>query len=207
MADPPVPAFADAFAVEDDVLHDARESSAQFGVEPVSPAAGAALAVAAAVRPATSIVEIGTGVGVSGLWLLRGAREAQLTTIDQDLDQHQVARGLFAAAGHPSKQVRFITGTAEDVLPRMNDEAYDLVLVDSGWEGVAEHTAAALRIAKPGGTVLVARVLQGGKVTNATKRDRATVAYRDLLRSIRERDDVLASLNPVGDGLLQLVRR
>jgi predicted O-methyltransferase YrrM len=207
MADTPVPAFADAFAVEDDVLRDARESSAQFGVEPVSPAAGAALAVAAAVRPATSIVEIGTGVGVSGLWLLRGAREAQLTTIDQDLDQHQVARGLFAAAGHPTKQVRFITGTAEDVLPRMNDDAYDLVLVDAGWEGVVEHTAAALRIAKPGGTVLVARVLQGGKVTNAAKRDRATVTYRDLLKSVREREDVLASLNPVGDGLLQLVRR
>jgi predicted O-methyltransferase YrrM len=207
MADTPVPAFADAFAVEDDVLRDARESSAQFGVEPVSPAAGAALAVVAAVRPATSIVEIGTGVGVSGLWLLRGAREAQLTTIDQDLDQHQVARGLFAAAGHPTKQVRFITGTAEDVLPRMNDDAYDLVLVDAGWEGVVEHTAAALRIAKPGGTVLVARVLQGGKVTNAAKRDRATVTYRDLLKSVREREDVLASLNPVGDGLLQLVRR
>jgi predicted O-methyltransferase YrrM len=200
-------AFADAFVVEDEAVLAAREASGQFGIRAVSPAVGSALAVTAAVRPARTIVEIGTGVGVSGLWLLRGAPQAQLTTIDVDLDHHQVARGLFAAAGFRSKQVRFITGDAAEVLPRMNEESYDLVLVDADWESVAEYTAAALRLAVPGGTVLVAHVLQDGKVANPVKRDRPTVVYRDLLRSLRDRDDVLAAVSPAGDGLLHLVRR
>jgi predicted O-methyltransferase YrrM len=198
--------FADAFAAEDDAILGARDASAQFGIDAVSPAVGAALAVAAAGRPAATIVEIGTGVGVSGLWLLRGSPRAQLTTIDVDLDHHQVARGVFAAAGHP-KQVRFITGDAREVLPRMNDDSYDLVLVDADWEGLPAHVDAALRLARIGGVVLVARVLQGGKVANPAKRDRPTVAYRELLKAVRDRSDVLAAVLPVGDGLLQLVRR
>jgi predicted O-methyltransferase YrrM len=200
-------AFADVFAVEDEAILAARHASEQFGITAVSPGAGAALAVAAASRPVQSIVEIGTGVGVSGLWLLRGAPAAQLTTIDVDVDHHQVARPLFAAAGYPAKQVRLITGRAADVLPRMNEASYDLVFVDAGWESVAEHTESALGLVRPGGSVLVAHVLQGGKVANPVKRDQVTTTYRDLLKTLRAREDLLAGLNPVGDGLLHVVRR
>ena len=123
-----------------------------------------------------------------------------------DLDHHQVARTVFAEAGHP-KQVRFITGDAREVLPRMNDDSYDLVLVDADWESLPTYVEAALRLARIGGTVLVARALQGGKVANPARRDRATVVHRDLLKAVRDRSDLLAALLPVGDGLLQLVRR
>ncbi|MFD1720227.1 O-methyltransferase [Amnibacterium endophyticum] len=200
-------AFADAFVPDDDEIAAATEQSLELGVEPVSPATGMALALAAAARPAGSFVEIGTGAGVSGLWLLRGAPGAQLTTIDHDHDRHVAARARFQSAGHTGRTVRFITGRAADVLPRMNEDAYDLVLVDADSEPVAQYTETALRLVRPGGTVLVARVLQQGKVANPSRRDRRTTVYRDLLRGVREREDLLAGVSPVGDGLLQLVRR
>lgn len=204
---PAMQAFADAFAVEPEVVARAREAAEHLGVPVVSPAVGAQLAVAAAGRPAMTMVEIGTGAGVSGLWLLHGSPRAQLTTIDADLDHHHVARAVFTAAGHPAKQVRFITGRPADVLPRMNESAYDLVSVDADAESITGHVDAALRLVRPGGCVLVAHVLQGGRVANPVKRDRATVAYRTWLTAIRDREDVLASISAVGDGLLQLVRR
>lgn len=199
-------AFADLFAVEDETIEAAREASAQFGVPAVSPAVGVALALAAAAGPASSIIEIGTGLGVSGLWLLRGAPQAQLTSIDTDLEQHQAARALFLAAGYPARQLRLITGRAGTLLERMNEGAYDLVFVDAGYEEVADLTEAALRLVRPGGSVLVAGVLAGGKVPNPARRDRATLAYRDLLNRVRERDDVLSGISAVGDGLLHVVR-
>lgn len=199
-------AFADAFAPEDDAMEDAREAAHRLGVEPVSPAMGAAIALAAAGGPAAQIVEIGTGTGVSGLWLLRGAPEAQLTTIDVAIEHHQAARAILAAGASPSRRVRFITGRAADVLPRMNESAYDLVLVDADWEAVQQYFEASLRLVRPGGSVLVAHVLQQGKVANPARRDRVTVAYRDLLRDVRERG-LLAGLSIVGDGLLHVVRR
>lgn len=198
--------FADAFAVEDDAMHEARDASLQFGIEPVSPGVGAHLAIAAAAHPAASIIEIGTGAGLSGLWLLRGAPRAHLTTIDIDLDHHQVARTVFTAAGYPAKQVRLITGRAADVLPRMNEESYDVVFVDADPESTAAYADAALQIVRVGGSVIVAHVLADGKVANPAKRDKQTVIYRDLLKSIAQRTDVLAEVVPAGRGLLHLVR-
>lgn len=200
-------AFADAFVAEDEAIEAARDAAHQFGIEPVSPAVGTALALAAAASPATAIVEIGTGTGVSGLWLLQGAPDAQLTTIDEDLDHHQVARSMFQRAGLPVKRTRLITGRAAEVLPRMNEGAYDLVFVDADWQGVQGYVETALRLIRPGGSVLVARVLQQGRVANPAKRDRATVAYRDLLRTVREDPALLSGLSIVGDGLLHLMPR
>ncbi|RIX30942.1 O-methyltransferase [Amnibacterium setariae] len=200
-------AFADAFVPEDETTGSAREAAHRFGIEPVSPAVGAALALAASASPAGAMIEIGTGTGVSGLSLLKGAPEAVLTTIDSDLDHHQVARSVFQAAGHSPRRTRLITGRAADVLPRMNEQAYDLVFVDADWEPVEQYVDSALRLVRPGGSVLVAHVLQRGRVANPARRDPATVVYRRLLTAVRERDDVLAGLSIVGDGLLHLVRR
>lgn len=198
-----VRAFADAFVTEDETQERAREAALRLGIDPISPATGAALAVAAAAGPAAQIVEIGTGTGVSGLWLLRGAPDAQLTTIDADPDRHEAARPLLTSAG---RRVRVITGRPAEVLPRMNDAAYDLVYIDAGWEAAAAHYEAGMRLVRPGGSVVVARVLQEDRVAQPARRDRAAVAYRDLLRSVREAE-ALASLSIVGDGLLHVLRR
>lgn len=188
-------ALLDAFVPEDEHLAAAREASAQFGIEPVSPALGAALAMAAAARPAAAMIEIGTGTGVSSLCLLRGAPEAHLTSIDEDLDLQQVARGVLADAGIAARQVRLITGRVADVLPRMNESAYDVVLVDVDARSTTEVVTTGLRLVCQGGVVLVPHVLDGG------------AGRRDLLDAIRDRSDLLAALSPVGDGLLQLLRR
>jgi predicted O-methyltransferase YrrM len=200
-------AFADAFVPEDEPIESARDAAHQFGIEPVSPAMGAALALAAAAKPAGAIIEVGTGTGVSGLWLLKGAPDAQLTTIDIDLDHHQVARPLFQAAGHLPRSTRLITGNAAEVLPRMNEQAYDLVFIDADWQHVHEYLESALRLVRPGGSVLVAHVLQRGRVASPAKRDAATVAYRTLLRSVQDRPELLSGLSIVGDGLLHVVVR
>jgi predicted O-methyltransferase YrrM len=200
-------AFADAFVPEDDAIGSAREAAHQFGIEPVSPAVGAALALVAATGPASAIVEIGTGTGVSGLWLLKGAPEAVLTTIDEDLDLHQVARTMFQSAGHPARRTRLITGAAADVLPRMNEQAYDLVFVDADRESVRDYVETALRLVRPGGSVLVAHALQQGRIADPARRDAVTMAYRAMLSDVRERTALLAGLSIVGDGLLHIVRR
>ena len=54
----------------------------------------------AAAGGASNVVEIGTGTGVSGLWLLRGLRpDGVLTTIDVEPEHQAMARQSFAAAG------------------------------------------------------------------------------------------------------------
>lgn len=191
--------------VEPDAISRARTHAVEIGATPVSTAVGTQLAVLAAATGARTMVEIGTGAGVSGLWLLRGAPQAVLTTIDIEPEHLAAARRSFADAKVPTTRVRLITGRAADVLPRMNESAYDIVLVDADPENVIEYVEHGLRLVRTGGMVLVPRVLAGGRVADPVQRDAVTAAYRSLIQETQDSPAVLATLSSAGDGLLQLV--
>ena len=188
-------------------MQTARRNSLEAGVEPISPAVGAQLAQLAAASGASQIVEIGTGFGVSALWLLTGAPEASLTSIDLEVEYQQAARDVLAEAGIAPARARLISGPASAVLPRMNDGSYDLVLVDADPANVIEYVEHGLRIARAGGTVAVARALQHGRVADPAKRDDVTSAYRALITEVAASDAVVSALSTAGDGLLLLTKR
>ncbi len=204
--DAAIAAFADDFIREDDALLAARDAADQFGVEPLSPATCACIATLAAAVRARNLVEIGTGVGVSGLYLLRAMEPGGvLTTIDVEAEHHKAARAVFASGGFPPERTRLITGRALDVLPRLTDGGYDVVLIDgrrSEFAGYMEH---ALRITRPGGLIIMAHALARGRVADPAQRDADTTAVREALRIVRHRDDVRASLLTVGDGVLTVM--
>lgn len=198
--------FAEEFVVENADIAQARQHSVEIGVEPVSPATGAQLAIIAAAASATSIIEIGTGVGVSGLWLLIGAPNADLTSIDSEVDHQLLAKSSFLAAGIPANRVRLIAGRALDVLPRMNESGYDIAFIDADPGSVIEYVEHGLRMIRPGGTVIVAHALWRDRVADPAQRDETVAGFRSLLREIAGSDAVLSSLLPVGDGLLLLTK-
>lgn len=199
--------FVEESVQEGDRFARARQLAAELGVDVISPAVGAQIAVLAAASGASNIIEIGTGTGVSGLWLFAGAPDATLTSIDLEAEYQQEARRTFAEAGIPGTRVRLITGRALEVLPRMNESSYDLVLVDADPEKVIEYVEHGLRLVRPGGSVLVTHALWGGRVADPARRDDVTVGYRTLLKEIAGSDAVISALSPVGDGLLQLTLR
>lgn len=90
------------------------------------------LSVLAKVARAKAVVEVGTGVGVSGLWLLSGMRDdGVLTTIDVEPEHQRLAKQAFTEAGIGPSRTRLISGRAQDVLTRLADESYDLVFIDA----------------------------------------------------------------------------
>ena len=85
---------------------------------PVRPATGATLRFLASAIAARAVVEIGTGCGSSGIWLLRGMRPGGvLTSVDTEPEYHRLARKSFGQAGFAANQARLILGRAIDVLP------------------------------------------------------------------------------------------
>ncbi|MFT4282082.1 O-methyltransferase [Microbacterium sp.] len=196
--------FSDEVTMEPETIARARSHALELGADPVSAAVGAQCAVISAATAALNIVEIGTGGGVSGLWLLRGSPRATLTTIDVEPEHLAAARSAFSDAKIPPARARFIAGRAADVLPRMNEASYDIVLVDADPDGVIEYVEHGLRLVRAGGTVLVPRVLNGGAVADPVRRDSVTGAYRSLIQETQSSPAVLGALSIVGEGLLQL---
>ncbi|MGV8884601.1 MAG: O-methyltransferase [Microbacteriaceae bacterium] len=198
--------FTEDYVVEREDIAHARQNSLEVGIEPVSPATGAQLAAIVAATSAQKIIEIGTGAGVSGLWMFVGAPTAELTSIESELDHQLLAKTAFAAAGIPANRVRLIAGRALDVLPRMNESSYDVVLIDADPSSVIEYVEHALRMVRAGGSVLIPHALWRGRVADPAHRDDTVAELRALLREIATSDAVISALSPVGDGLLHLVK-
>lgn len=195
--------YAEEYVVEDDVLAAARSRAEEVGVAPIGAGGGAALRFLASVLDARAVVEIGSGTGVSGLWLLRGMRtDGVLTTVDIEAEHQRLARQSFADAGIPSQRVRTIAGAALEVLPRLTDGHYDLVFCDGDKAEYGAYLTEALRLLRPGGVVAFDNALWHDRVADPAQRDEETVTIRELGRQVAEREDLVPVLLPVGDGLL-----
>jgi len=196
-------AYAEEYVGEDEVLAAARSRAKEVGVTPIGPGGGATLRFLAAVTEARSAVEIGTGTGTSGLWLLRGMRpDGVLTTVDTEGEHQRLAKQTFNEAGIPPQRVRLIPGPALDVLPRLTDGHYDMVFCDADKLEYSDYLTEALRLLKPGGIVAFDNALWHDRVADPAQRDAETVAIRELGKAVREHDRLLPLLLPVGDGLL-----
>ncbi len=175
---------------------------------PILPGGGAALRFLAALLDARSVVEIGTGTGVSGIWLLRGmADDGILTTVESEAEHMRLARQTYTDAGFAASRTRTILGRALDVLPRLADGAYDLVFCDGDKREYPEYLAEAHRLLRPGGVVAMDNALWHDRVADPAQRDPETVAIRDLGKALLDDERFVPLLLPVGDGLLLGLRR
>jgi predicted O-methyltransferase YrrM len=190
------------YAVEDEPLLAARRSAEDLGgTAPVTPATGAVLRFFATAIAARAVVELGTGCGSSGIWLLRGMRAGGvLTSVDTEPEYHRLARKAFTQAGFAANQARLILGRALDVLPRLSDGAYDLVFCDADAPSYPEYLTAGLRLLRAGGIVVFNDALPLGDGP-------AAAGARELADMIRIDDRLVPLLLPVADGLLAAIKK
>lgn len=202
-------AYADRFAVETPEMDAARTRAAGLsGPPPVEPAVGALLAVLAAGSAARSVVSIGSGGGLVGLWLLRGMRpDGVLTALDGDPEQLRAARKSFAEAGIAPGRARMIFGTPAEVLPKLSPGAYDLVVCAGPPREYSPHLQELLELVRVGGTLACHGVVEGGRVADRTARDPQTVAWREMARTIKDDETLLPAVLPIGAGLLVATKR
>jgi len=174
--------------------------AAEFGVRAVGPGTGAALRLLAAATRAHAVVEIGTGTGVSGLWLLQGMpADSVLTSVDIEPEHHALARQSFAAAGFGPGRYRLIVATARTMLPRLADDAYDLMFVDGAALDYAFCVEQARRILRPDGLLVVNNAF-GDLDLGDVDEDMGIV--REVVDRLRADPQWTATLVPTGAGLV-----
>ena len=198
--------LVDSYVAEDDVMADARSAANVLGCIPISPGVGSALRSLASAIAARAVVEVGTGTGLSGLWLLRGMRpDGVLTSIDVDPEHQRIARAAFVSSGHGPSRLRLINGMGLEVLPRLTDGGYDLVLVDTSPADHPRYLDEALRLLRPGGVLALHGVLGAG-VLDPDTTDASTLALREVTQMVRDDERLAPTLLPLGEGLLTAIR-
>lgn len=198
-------AYAEAFHAPDPVMDAARTLSADYGVTPVSWTVAGMLEILSASAAVTAAVEVGTGVGVSSLAILRGMPSAGiLTSIDVDAQRQEAARDIMSVAKVKRHRFRTITGRGEDVLPKLASGTYDLVFLDGEPLTLPQTVEQGLLLLRPGGIVAVNQALLHGAVAKPANRAPRTQAVRAMLKDLKSRSGLTAVLIPAGDGLLVL---
>ncbi|MEU7692069.1 O-methyltransferase [Microbispora hainanensis] len=207
MATPASLEYAEEFVPEDDILRTARRRGIEVGARPILPGCGAALCFLATVVNARSVVEVGTGCGVSGLWLLRGMRpDGTLTSVDVEPEHQRMARQTFAEAGFSGSRIRLIGGRALDVLPRLADGGYDMVFCDAAKQEYIDYLTESVRLLRRGGVVVFGDAFCDDQVADPTQRDPDTVALRELGKLVRNDERLRPLMLPLGSGLLAAVK-
>jgi predicted O-methyltransferase YrrM len=211
-----IPDDAD-FAFEDEPLLTARGYAEDLGgTDPVAPATGAVLRFLATAIGARSVVEIGTGCGSSGIWILRGMRPGGvLTSVDTEPEYHRVARKAFGQAGFAANQARLIVGRALDVLPRLSDGAYDMVFCDADPGSYPEFMTAGLRLLRAGGVIVFDDAMPGVTPGDpggpppgwAATGLAATAGVRELAEMVRIDEHLVPLRLAVAGGLIAAIKR
>ena len=196
--------YSETFIAEDSVKSAARARGVENGVTDVSQGAGAYLRQLAHQIKAQSVVEVGTGSGVGSLWLLEGMLSSgTLTSIDDEMEHTSIAKIALADAEIAQPRFRLITNSVMDVMTKLTDRAYDLVVFRHNPEDLSFAISEAHRILRSGGVFVIDNYFGGGKVPDPAQRDPKTIALRDAGKSIKSDTDWwVTSLVPIGDGLL-----
>lgn len=199
--------FAEQFVPEPEASRDARAEADELGVSVISRGCASALTLLAKTINARAVVEIGTGTGVSGLALFAGmASDGVLTSIDIEHDHQSAARRAFAAVGIKAQRARLIGGPALNVLPKLSDGVYDLVLISADRLEYVEYVAQAVRLLRSGGILILDRASLSGRVADESNDDDEAEVVREALAAVRDSEDLTSAMLATGDGLVVAVK-
>ena len=196
--------FTDNYLPEDPDQSIARERGVELGINDATPGSGAYLCYIASLISAQSVVEIGTGSGVGTLWLLKGVMNSGvITTIDPEVQHTQIAKQILVEADIAPNRYRLITSEYLEVMRKLADRAYDLVVFRGNPEHILDVIDEAHRILRVGGILAIDHFFGGGKVPDPAQRDPKTIALRDAGKFLKSQSEIWSiSLNPIGDAVL-----
>jgi len=194
-------------ALLDEIAREGRERDLPL----VDAEVGALLRVLAMGIGARRVLEIGTAIGYSGLWLAGALPEdGQLFTFEMDPSRAEIARTNFDRAGLGDR-VHVIVGDAALLVAKVSGP-FDLIFQDGDKKLYSPLLDRLVALLRPGGLLITDNVLWDGEVVPGFRRE----AVRDGVstRAIAEYNERLAahpqlvtSVVPLRDGVAISAKR
>lgn len=157
------------------------------------------------------ILEIGTAVGYSSLFMLSVVASAQVTTMELDEKRIKKAKENINRMGKQDK-INILEGDAYELLKTLPDEYYDFIFVDAAKAQYINYLPDVKRVAKHSAVIITDNVLQEGDVLEShflvEKRNRTIHdRMREYLYAITHDGELVTSVLSVGDGMAVSVKK
>jgi len=171
---------------------------------------GALLRVLATAIGAAKILEIGTAVGYSGIWLAGALPPGGvLMTMEMDTDRAREARENFDRAGLADR-VNVIVGDAQRMVAKVAGP-FDLIFQDGDKRLYVPLLDRLVTLLRPGGLLVTDNVLWDGRVVPGFAQERAddesTIAIAEYNERLAAHPQLLTTTIPLRDGVSISVKK
>ncbi len=162
-----------------------------------------------AMRKPAHILEVGTAVGFSALFMSECMPEnCDITTVEK-VEMRLVKARVNLKSTKQADKIRLIEGDALDVLKELADkepERYDFIFMDAAKAQYMNYLPEVLKLLTVGGLLVTDNVLQDGTVAQSrygiTRRDRTIhTRMREYLYTLTHSDLLKTTILSVGDGV------
>ncbi len=159
------------------------------------------------------ILEVGTAIGFSALWMSEYApKGCHITTIEKYEKRIPIARENFIKYGKEN-EITLLEGDATELLCGISDDrAYDLIFMDAAKGQYIHFLPDILRLLAPRGILVSDNILQEGELLESkyavTRRNRTIHnRMREYLYALTHNDALETMILPIADGVTLSVRR
>jgi len=195
----------------DPLLADIARDGRKRDLPLVDAEVGALLRVLAMSVGARRILEIGTAIGYSGLWLAGGlGADGQLFTLEVDRDRAATARTNFERGG-VADRVNVIVGDAALMIAKVSGP-FDLIFQDGDKTQYTPLLDRLVVLLRPGGLLVTDNVLWDGDVvpgfhTRPIRDAHSTQLIAEYNERLVRHPQLVTSIVPLRDGVAISVKR
>jgi predicted O-methyltransferase YrrM len=194
----------------DPVLAQMEEHAARDGIPIVVPQTGRLLQLLALACGARRIVEVGTAIGVSTLYMARALPpEGTIVSFEIDRERHDAARDYLERAGVADRcDLRL-----EDARRGLGqlEGGFDMAFIDGVKTQYSDYFDALVPLLREGAVLAVDNVLMSGTVaegrTDGHWTDDQIAGARAFNERLLRHERLTGTITPVGDGVLLAVAR
>ncbi|WP_126427880.1 O-methyltransferase [Brevibacillus marinus] len=201
---PEVEAYlASLLPARSDLLARLEREAADERIPIIQPASAQLIRLWLLAQQPVRILEIGTAIGYSTIWLAEAAPQARITTIEIDANRASRARANLAAAG-AAERVEVIVGDAVADVPNVAGP-FDCLFIDAAKGQYRTFLDRYLPLVRVGGSVICDNVLFRGWVSAPEQADQRRRPLVEKIarynRYLAEHPQLETSFIPIGDGL------
>ena len=203
--------FAESLHRDDPpALRELEREALEAGVPIIRPQTRSLIHFLLEIRRPLQILEIGTAVGYSALYMHSFAPPGcRITTIEIDAGRAALARENFVRSG--ADDISLLQGDAAQILPSL-EGPYDLILMDASKGQYIHFLPEVLRLLSPGGIIVSDNCLQDGEILESRyivrRRDRTIHRrMREYLEALYASPSLVTVLLEAGDGIALSVRK
>ncbi len=208
-----VSSFVQSFIKDDEgLLGEIYSNARKNGVPVIRPEARELLKTQLLLKKPVRLLEIGTAVGYSSLYMSQFIEnEAEITTIELDEQRAEEARNNILKL-KKDNIINVIQGDAAEILKTLQDDFYDFAFVDAAKGQYINYLPDVMRVVRSGGLIISDNVLQDGDVLEShfvvEKRNRTIHdRMREYLYAITHDDRLDTAILSVADGVAISIKK